>query len=114
MRGWIDGAMPPVAGTALAAGMASRLKGNTMPSRSLFTSSLIAAAVSCGVLVGCAEDNTQLPPRFLTREAALAPGAECPFGGVQRSSGYDSNGNAVLDPDEVTQTSNECSVQPIG
>ncbi len=42
----------------------------------------------------------------------MAPNVTCPQGGEQIQTGVDSNGNGVLDPEEVQQTADLCGVSP--
>ena len=48
----------------------------------------------------------------LVSQTDIAPGAECPDGGVRFESGLDDNGDGTLDAAEVDSTSVVCGIQP--
>jgi hypothetical protein len=48
----------------------------------------------------------------LVRQDNEPAGANCPAGGVRVESGLDLNGNGILDPNEVTETSYVCEASP--
>ncbi|WP_261903698.1 carboxypeptidase regulatory-like domain-containing protein [Vibrio fortis] len=69
------------------------------------------------LLIGCGGDsgggsstpNPGTPgSSIVTKQIDLPAGDICPSGGIQIETGIDTNGNGVLDPNEVTDTQNVC------
>ncbi|MGE5180792.1 MAG: hypothetical protein ACM31C_01960 [Acidobacteriota bacterium] len=59
--------------------------------------------VGFALLVAACGDNQAVAPE-LVATATEPPGANCANGGIAIETGRDTNGNGMLDGDEVTQT----------
>ncbi len=53
------------------------------------------------------------PPPTLVRSDVEPPGEHCPEGGTAVSAGGDSDGDGILDPEEIDQTSYVCSASEL-
>ena len=80
---------------------------------------IILAAIF--VLSGCdsnsspkttVKDSSPFDSSVLVRNKALQAGVDCTYGGVEIYSGFDENGNLILDEEEINDTRVICNGEP--